>query len=633
MSDSRSFPSSRPDINSLSELSRPESVYDELPTSHVEFRLLQIEPAGCSRSPIIARLFKASLDDHPPYEAMSYRWESTRDHHFIMVNGIKFPVMGNVFSSLLEFRRQSHPSSPTFWVDSVCINQNCTQDRNKQVQLMGRIYSEARLVRMWIGPESDATDQAIELIHHCQLNKETPEEIVAANIIRNEAGTRALTELLQRDYWNRMWVFQEIVLAREAVVHCGKQQFPWSNLRWLDSVSSRHKLWHTAQIEQPWIFEFRKALFRIAHFCISRDEAHNVNSVLHPTRHLRCQDPRDKLYALIGVCDSLKWVVKVDYSVPVRDVFTAFAQQQILQDGDLSTLLTAGLWSPLNGDDINIPSWVPDLRGTDEIDMRYMAGNHMNSFDADGGRCSFYDEHFPIQYDDFVEYDGNSIVNVHAIPFDMIRIHRPLNGIANSELERKDLIKAFCLLPDGGSFSTERLRQLFEGLIFRDRTTLTRHIASHTQERARKLVLGFHQDLCHLFGPDPVFTELLGSLDSADPGSQGFKPLQEEVQLCDSNQLHLNRIDYLGRTAETTERQATSLFLTIDGHLGIGPRRIQQGDMVVILRGCRVPLALRQHGTFHRVIGPVYVSGIMQGEVVRSHGQSGPLMFEPIQLE
>ncbi|KAH8763092.1 hypothetical protein F5883DRAFT_113116 [Diaporthe sp. PMI_573] len=204
---------------------------------------------------------------------------------------------------------------------------------------MGKIYSGASLVRMWIGTESDSAAQAFDLIHQCGQVGEKSEELVAATVIQNEAATKALTKLLERDYWNRMWVFQEIVLAKGAVVHCGRLQAPWSTLRWLDVVSSRHVPWLSAQTEHPWIFEFRKALFRIAHFCISPGEARHINNVLHPTRNLQCQDPRDKLYALHGVCEALKGIVEVDYSVPVRDVFTAFAKNQILQERNLSPLL------------------------------------------------------------------------------------------------------------------------------------------------------------------------------------------------------------------------------------------------------------------------------------------------------
>lgn len=634
MSDSHSFSSSRLVVDSLPEPHGPESVYAELRTSDAEIRLLQIEPAGDSTSPIIARLFKASLDDHPPYEAVSYRWEQISNSHFIIVNGAKFPVMRNVFSLLSEFRRQAYPSSPTFWIDSVCINQKCTKDRNEQVKLMGRIYSAASLARMWIGSESDLAGQAFELIRLCGTADQTSPEFVAANVIHNEAGTKAATKLLQRDYWNRMWVFQEIVLAKEAVVHCGELQAPWSNLRWLDVVSSKHRLWRAAQIEKKWILDFRKALFRIAHFCISPDEARYINNVLHPTRHLQCQDPRDKLYALIGVCEALTGLVEVDYSFPVREVFTSFAKNKILQDGDLSVLLTAGLWSPLNGDDINLPSWVPDLRGMGGVDIRYLAGNHINSFDANGSALSIYDIFYPVKHGDFLEDGTSSILTIQATLFDCIQSQRPLQGIITSDSDRRDLVNNFCYFTDDGAFSVWRLRQLFGSLIFGDRTTILQHPPAewHIQERAIRLVLGYHQDLCQLFGPDPAFAELLELFECCTSESQGCKPLKEEARLCNPGLLHLNRMEYLGRAAETTDRQAAVMFLTADGRLGIGPSSLQQNDVVVIVRGCRVPFALRRFETYHRLVGPVYVSGIMEGEFVRSHERSGPVNFEPIQL-
>lgn len=51
-------------------------------------------------------------------------------------------------------------------------------------------------------------------------------------------------------------------------------------------------------------------------------------------------------------------------------------------DRDLSALVTAGLWNPAYGGDIDLPSWVPDLRGVQGVDMRYLAGNFLEHFNA-----------------------------------------------------------------------------------------------------------------------------------------------------------------------------------------------------------------------------------------------------------
>lgn len=633
MSNSSSVSSSCLDTDNASGWGGSQSIFEELLICDGEFRLLQIEPAENGTSQINTRLFKASLHNPPSYEAVSYRWEYEKQPHFITVNGRKFPVMRNVYLLLSEFRRQSHPSSPTFWIDSVCINQSSIHDRNDQVQLMGKIYAKASLVRIWIGTESDFADQAFELVRHCGPADKVSRENVVSNVIRNEAGTKALTKLLRRGYWNRMWVFQEIVSAKEAVVHCGKLQAPWSNFTLLDDVSSDHALWLTAQVERPWIFEFRKALFTIAHFCVSSAEARHINNVLHPTRHLLCQDPRDKLYALRGVCEAVTEIVQVDYSMSTREVFTAFARNQLLKDRDLSTMLTAGLWTPLNGDDINLPSWVPDLRGMGEVDIRYLAGSYMGLFEADGGLSSFTTVPYSVRDENFLESDGKSIFDVHAMLFDFIQSHRPLEGFAGSKLYRKKIIEHFCLLTEDGKFSMDRLHQLFEGLIFGDKATLMRPnpIERHIHERAGRLVLGFYADLCQLFGPDPALIDFLEFVDCDKSNSKAFKLLRDEVHY-DPNLLDLCQMEYLRRAAESTDWQATAMFLTVDGRLGIGRRTVQRNDVVVIAPGCRVPLALRQYATYYKLVGPVYISGIMQGEAVRSKEQAEQTCIQPIQL-
>lgn len=99
------------------------------------------------------------------------------------------------------------------------------------------------------------------------------------------------------------------------------------------------------------------------------------------------------------------------------------------------------------------------------------------------------------------------------------------------------------------------------------------------------------------------------------------------------DQLHLNKMEYLSRAAETVARQSTAIFITAGGRLGIGPRCVQQDDLVAIVRGCRGPLALQKYGAYYGVVGPTYVSGMMQGEVLLSCDEQGRQMsFETIQL-
>jgi hypothetical protein len=56
-------------------------------------------------------------------------------------------------------------------------------------------------------------------------------------------------------------------------------------------------------------------------------------------------------------------------------------------------------------------------------------------------------------------------------------------------------------------------------------------------------------------------------------------------------------------------------FVTSNGYIGTGPPSMLVMDKVAVLSGLRIPLILREVGPHHKVVGAAYVHGIMQGEV------------------
>jgi hypothetical protein len=58
-------------------------------------------------------------------------------------------------------------------------------------------------------------------------------------------------------------------------------------------------------------------------------------------------------------------------------------------------------------------------------------------------------------------------------------------------------------------------------------------------------------------------------------------------------------------------------FVTSKGGMGLGPELMRADDLVVILRGGRLPFILRKMDKFYQFIGPACVHGIMDGEAVK----------------
>ena len=63
----------------------------------------------------------------------------------------RFDVRDNLYHALQDLL-QRHSAS-YIWIGAICINQADIKERNQQVQLMGKIYSQADIVLGYLGPE------------------------------------------------------------------------------------------------------------------------------------------------------------------------------------------------------------------------------------------------------------------------------------------------------------------------------------------------------------------------------------------------------------------------------------------------------------------------------------------------
>lgn len=153
--------------------------YSSLNTFQSEIRLISLQPSRENDS-IECTLSPANLDERPSYAALSYEWglatvASCCEH--ITLNGRDYPVRKNLWLALYHLRLED--CRRTIWVDSLCINQEDVRERNHQVALMGRIYSQASSVIAWLRvKDSDdiisQTEDLISILHPCYRFGEIP---------------------------------------------------------------------------------------------------------------------------------------------------------------------------------------------------------------------------------------------------------------------------------------------------------------------------------------------------------------------------------------------------------------------------------------------------------------------------
>ena len=111
-----------------------------------------------------------SLDEQCTFTAVSYVCGSQNRTQAISCNGKKFLTTRNSELVLRNLRQKEAPC--TLWIDSICINQQSTPERNEQVSFMGDIYQKAKDVYIWLGVGSPETHEALNRFKELYKNLE-----------------------------------------------------------------------------------------------------------------------------------------------------------------------------------------------------------------------------------------------------------------------------------------------------------------------------------------------------------------------------------------------------------------------------------------------------------------------------
>jgi len=340
-------------------------------------------------------LTTVDLATAPPFHALSYMWGDPKTTFEVEINGFSINATRNLHDALMAVWSRSDVEY--LWIDALCINQASLDEKCYQVPLMGQIYSRAESVLVWIGPAANESGRAMALfrrwgeaieraLHHFGGRTFSKESM---KLVRRDIGEPLFDELafqaagtfFSRDYWRRMWIMQEIVLARQAVVLCGNDEVDLDHLRlsvavWdgLGLLKVEDLIDAETQLKLNLAYAEGANLASIQTILKLRLERRRAADAGQPLGHsalnLVClarpstaTDPRDKIFAVYGLLDdSQGYPVKPDYSSPAEDIYRRFAVQQMTGSGRLDILRFAGLLTfKKTASKLVLPSWVPDF--------------------------------------------------------------------------------------------------------------------------------------------------------------------------------------------------------------------------------------------------------------------------------
>jgi hypothetical protein len=215
----------------------------------------------------------------------------------VLYNDAVFMVGTNLYDALVNIRRAKREKRPTFeqlykglkstpvvgkhiWIDAICINQQDIVEKNSQISMMDRVYKTASVVLIWLGPHdffsriametmSVLANASIDSARKFQLSRGLQssqyEELGLTPL--SPLHWLALFAFLERRWFRRAWIIQEVALAKIAVVVCGTLYFPWNGLsnlaNWLRESRCFTIVWEEGTMRSLEIFSISSKMYRV----------------------------------------------------------------------------------------------------------------------------------------------------------------------------------------------------------------------------------------------------------------------------------------------------------------------------------------------------------------------------------
>ncbi|KAI0858826.1 hypothetical protein F4860DRAFT_286929 [Xylaria cubensis] len=199
-------------------------------------------------------------------------------------------------------------------------------ERNEQVQHMDRIYSSAQHVCVWLGKENNTDKLAIELLYQFPVLHRTQHgEIFDVKSTRAAIQDPtilhkwdALCKFFTRPWWSRVWVLQEVLLAKKVTLYCGKLAVDWEpvsrlctivilnalKLAYIMNHSGTNKIIQRAYAS----LQAAGSMERIR-WLGDLDDISKFLMLLEHGGSMNATDPRDHVFGIMGLLQENKLVV------------------------------------------------------------------------------------------------------------------------------------------------------------------------------------------------------------------------------------------------------------------------------------------------------------------------------------
>ncbi|KAF2720495.1 HET-domain-containing protein [Polychaeton citri CBS 116435] len=496
-------------------------------------------------------------EDPTEYETISYVWGDASERARIQIGGLEVNVPASSEAAIRRVRL--HDQDRPVWIDAVCINQLDLAERGAQVAIMSRIYQQARCNLIHLGSDDNgAAESVLRALGNAR------KRVIDGSFTTSPSSR------------GRVWNIQEAVLASRNICYWGSSELPFEwiidcNI-WLTDLTNANpiELYSDKLLQQLLSAPTRRLVFIIRRLRETHERVAGLTSIrsaLHDLefktlymplvgQQLPATDPRDHVFALAGL-----------------------------------TALFHGL--------VDIPPGLRADYSKSPMEVYRDATRHI--FQTSAWRIILYMINHRSQAD--ITLDGKpSWTFLWNRTWSQADDERPLN------------------------------HKFIPGLQFYD--TDYRRL-SNIDSSDKPQILTLHS--CDNERESNMVTAMLMTTWPHDEGSTNHDLLNDE-QLLEAYDAFLAHVTLRKamppppemHTSQTTRSTLLSslyarmlyrslrgrrFFSTHDGMRGLGPRKMQEGDVVAVTLGMAWPCILRPLGRMYQILGAAYIYGLTHGEV------------------
>jgi hypothetical protein len=592
-------------VDTIQPTDSQQSIYESLKGD--DFRLVHLR-AGQRPMPVELSLIVASLKQPPQYAALSYVvGQNNRSASVNFRRGYNvFPIeiSENLEHALRCLRRPY--TDILLWVDALSINQFDLQERAREVRRMSQLFRSASNVCIWLGPTSPEVNLALDFIPKI-LDFAHLEDLVKD--VSNKRRWLELAKLMSVSYFRRRWVVQEILLSRAATVHCGDRVVTWQDFvdvaillrsKWSDlqqnlalSDEENLELGDAQLLGAASLIDVSRQIFRKDNKGNILQRLLNLEMLLSLLPTFEVAELLDTVYAIIDLAKDGAQKVRVDYSLQPEELFQDVTRLVIESSNSLDIICRP--WAPKCG----VPSWIPTI-------VKYTFRRRSSDF----------------------QYDRQQGVSLVGMPHS--RAYRAC-GETSPESSVTFRTEGIQRILSAGGFSLGAIEELGQ-------RSMNGNIPREWMD------IGAWSEMKEPV-PAPFWRTLV-----ADRSSEGRAVPEWYGRACQFAFRQSTRDDidttflmktlksthvheFLNRVQEVIWGRTLAAVDLNDGDrpcLALCPPEARIGDIIVILYGCSVPVALRKVRSYYKLIGECFVYGMMDGEAFS--GRTGNSLTETFEL-